>query len=94
MERLQENVCDSSGIFDSVSKRFARDAQTTRGGSRYQYIIAVVAPVACREHQTNPKLRVKKSSITTKHLYLIFDVLVRRSWYSVLPSLDATISCR
>jgi len=68
MERLQENVCDTLGIFDSVSKRFARDAQTTRGGSRYQHIIAVVAPVTCREHQKNSKLRVKKSSITTNHL--------------------------
>ena len=43
---------------------------------------------------------VKNSSITTKHLYLILtfrshhEIFIRRSWYSVLPSLDATISCR
>jgi len=43
---------------------------------------------------------VKNSSITTKHLYLIsmfrshHEIFIRRSWYSVLPSLDATISCR
>jgi len=35
-----------------------------------------------------------------KHLYLILmfwshhEIFLRRSWYSVLPSLDATISCR
>jgi len=40
----------------------------------------------------------KNSSITTKHLYLILpfrshhEIFIRRSWYSVLPSLDATIS--
>jgi len=43
---------------------------------------------------------VKNSSITTKHLYLILtfrsrhEIFIRNSWYSVLPSLDATISCR
>ena len=43
---------------------------------------------------------VKNSLITTKHLYLILtfrshhDIFIRRSWNSVLPSLDATISCR
>jgi len=43
---------------------------------------------------------VKNSSITTKRLYLILtfpphhEIVIRRSWYSVLPSLDATISCR
>jgi len=43
---------------------------------------------------------VKNSSITTKKLYLILtfrshhEIFIRRSWYSVLPSLDATISCR
>ena len=43
---------------------------------------------------------VKNSSITTKHLYPILtfrshhQIFIRRSWYSVLPSLDATISCR
>jgi len=43
---------------------------------------------------------VKNSSITTKHLYLILtfrshhEIFIRRSWYWVLPSLDATISCR
>ena len=43
---------------------------------------------------------VKNSSITTKHLYLILtfrshhEIFIRRSWYSVLPSLDATINCR
>jgi len=43
---------------------------------------------------------VKNSSITTKHLYLTLtfrshhEIFIRRSWYSVLPSLDATISCR
>jgi len=43
---------------------------------------------------------VKNSSITTKSLYLILtlrshhEIFIRRSWYSVLPSLDATISCR
>ena len=43
---------------------------------------------------------VENSSITTKHLYLILtfpshhDIFIRRSWYSVLPSLDATVSCR
>jgi len=43
---------------------------------------------------------VKNSSITTNHLYLILtfwshhEVFIRRSWYSVLPSLHATISCR
>jgi len=42
---------------------------------------------------------VKNSSITTKHLYLILtfrshhEMFIRRRWYSVLPSLDATISC-
>ena len=42
----------------------------------------------------------KNSSITTKHLYLILtfrshhEIFIRRNWYSVLPSLDATISCR
>ena len=42
---------------------------------------------------------VRNSSITTKHLYLILtfqshhEIFIRRSWYSVLPSLDATISC-
>ena len=36
----------------------------------------------------------------TKYLYLILtfrshhEMFIRRSWYSVLPSLDATISCR
>ena len=44
-------------------------------------------------------LTVKNSSVTTKHLYLILtfrshhEIFIRRSWYSVLPSLDATISC-
>ena len=43
---------------------------------------------------------MKNSSITTKHLYFILtfrshhEIFIRRSWYSVLPSLDATISCR
>ena len=43
---------------------------------------------------------VKNSSVTTKRLYLILtfrsyhEIFIRRSWYSVLPSLDATISCR
>jgi len=43
---------------------------------------------------------VKNSSITTKHLYLILtfrshhEMFIRRSWYSVFPSLYATISCR
>jgi len=43
---------------------------------------------------------VKNSSITAKHLYLILtfrshhEIFIRRSWYSVFPSLDATISCR
>jgi len=43
---------------------------------------------------------VKNSSVTTKHLYLILtfrshhEIFIIRSWYSVLPSLDATISCR
>ena len=43
---------------------------------------------------------VKNSSITTKSLYLILtfrshhEIFIRRSWYSVLPSLDSTISCR
>ena len=43
---------------------------------------------------------VKNSSVTTKHLYLIltfrshYEIFIRRSWYTVLPSLDATISCR
>ena len=43
---------------------------------------------------------VKNPSITTKHLYLILtfrshhEIFIRRSWYSVLPSLEATISCR
>jgi len=43
---------------------------------------------------------VKNSSITTRHLYLILtirshhEIFIRRSWYSVLPSLDSTISCR
>jgi len=42
----------------------------------------------------------KNSSVTTKHLYLILTfrshhkIFITRSWYSVLPSLDATISCR
>jgi len=37
---------------------------------------------------------------TTKHLYLVLtfrslhEIFIRRSWYSVLPSLDAMISCR
>jgi len=41
---------------------------------------------------------VKYSSITTEYLYLIstfrsqHEIFVRRSWYSVLPSLDAKIS--
>ena len=49
---------------------------------------------------TFPVHTVKNSSITTKHLYLILtfrshhEIFVRKSWYSVLPSLDATISCR
>jgi len=44
-------------------------------------------------------ITVKNSSITTKHSYLILkfrshhEIFVRRSWYSVLPSLDAAISC-
>jgi len=43
---------------------------------------------------------VTNSSIRTKHLYLILtfrshhDIFIRRSWYSVLPSLDVTICCR
>jgi len=43
---------------------------------------------------------VKNSSVTTKHLYLILtfrshhEIFIRRSWHSVLPNLDATISCR
>ena len=43
---------------------------------------------------------VKNSSVTTKRLYLTLtfrshhEIFIRRSWYSVLPSLDATISCR
>ena len=43
---------------------------------------------------------VKNSSVTTKHLYLILtfrshhEIFIRRSWYSVRPSLGATISCR
>jgi len=41
---------------------------------------------------------VKNSSITAKHLYLILtfrshhEIFIKRSWYSVLQSLDATIS--
>jgi len=56
-------------------------------------------------HRTNsgPTLlgfTVKHSPVTTKHLYLILtfrshhEIFIRRSWYSVLASLDATISCR
>jgi len=43
---------------------------------------------------------VENSSVTAKHLYLILtfrsrhEIFIRRSCYSVLPSLDATISCR
>ena len=43
---------------------------------------------------------VKNSSVTTKHLYLILtfrshhEIFTRRSRYSILPSLDVTISCR
>jgi len=43
---------------------------------------------------------VKNLSITTKHLYLILtfrsyhQIFIRSSLYSVLPSLDTTISCR
>jgi len=50
--------------------------------------------------KTGRKVTVKNSSITTKHLYLILtfrshhEIFIRRSWYSVLPSLDVTISCR
>ena len=47
-----------------------------------------------------PNVTGKNSSITTKHLYFIMtfrshhEIFIRRSWYSVLPSLDMTISCR
>ena len=45
-------------------------------------------------------LQVDNSYITTKLCYLVLtfrshhEIFIRRSWYSVLPSLDATISCR
>jgi len=42
------------------------------------------------------QLQVENSYITTKTLVPYFDtsIFIRRSWHSVLPNLDATISCR
>jgi len=47
---------------------------------------------------TTIQLKIHQSQ--PKHLYLILtfrshhEIFIRKSWYSVLPSLDATISCR
>jgi len=58
-------------------------------------------PHVARRHISISQLHtVKNSSITTKHLYLVLtfrshhEISIRRSWYSVLPSLDVMISCR
>jgi len=65
-------------------------------------IRTVEHPTAIKYHTDRQLFNdaVKNWSITTKHLYLILtfrshhEIFIRRSWYSVLPSLDATISCR
>jgi len=45
--------------------------------------------VSKKIHKSQPKLYYLILTFWSHH-----EIFIRRSWYSVLPSFDATISCR
>ena len=99
--------CGLSAPLECMSECAARGSLKIQDAKSHQKI-AIWAPshnfvrlyLRTKAYIDNQKPTVKNSSIITKHLYLILtfrshhEIFIRRSWYSVIPCLDATISCR